>query len=106
MGTLAGLLLLPFTAPVSGFRFFLERIRDEADAVLYDEGRIFAELIDLSTRRNLGELSETEFAEQEAALIERVRWIRAQRAEMVDSDLDWDDDEMLDNDAYLDGEEW
>lgn len=95
MGLVSELLLLPFTAPVRGFGFFLERIRDEAEAALFDEGRAFAELIDLSMRHNVGQLSDGEFAEQETALLERLNTIREYREELNDAELDADEEELL-----------
>ena len=34
MGVVTGLLLLPITGPVQGFRLLVERLRDEAESVL------------------------------------------------------------------------
>lgn len=97
MGLVTGLLLLPFTAPAHGFRFFLERIRDEAEAALLDEGRAFAELVDLSMRRNAGQLSDGEFRAQEAELLERLSSIREYRDELLDAEMELDDDEVVDD---------
>ena len=83
MGIISGLLLLPVTGPVWGFRLLLERLRDEADNALRDEGRAFAELIGLSMRHNAGQLSDAEFAEQEAALLEQLNSIREYRDELL-----------------------
>ena len=88
MGIVTGLLFLPVTGPVRAFNFLLQRIHDEAQAVLHDEGRAFAELIDLSMRHNAGMLSDAEFAEQEAALLERLGSIREYRDELLQSELD------------------
>ena len=98
MGAMTGLLLLPVMAPVWGFGFVLEQLRDEAEAVLYDEGRGFAELIDLSRRHGAGELSDAEFAEQEAVVLERLSWIRQSREEMLNAELDPAEDE----DGFID----
>ena len=103
MGLVTGLLLLPFTAPAHGFRFFLERIRDEAEAALLDEGRAFAELVDLNMRRNAGELTDGDFAAQEAALLERLSSIREYRDELLDAEAELDDDDFAD--AELEVEE-
>jgi hypothetical protein len=102
MGTIVGLLMLPLTAPICGFRFVLERLRDEADAVLRDEGRSFAELIELSMRRNAGELSDAEFTEQETALLKRLSSIRAYRDELIQAELDADEDGLLDAELDMD----
>jgi hypothetical protein len=86
MGTITGILFFPVTGPVHAFRFFLERLRDEAEAVLRDEGRAFAELIDLSMRHNAGQLSADEYAAQEAQLLERLTAIREYRNELLYAD--------------------
>jgi hypothetical protein len=99
------LLLAPFMAPVWGFRFLIEQLHDEADAVLRDEGRAFAELVNLSMRRNTGELSEDEYAEQETALLDRLSSIRDYRNELLaqadENEDDWEYDES-DEDEYED----
>lgn len=92
MGVVTGLLLLPITGPVRAFVFFLERLRDEADAVLRDEGRAFAELIDLSMRHNAGQISEAAYVEQEAELLERLNSIREYRDELLSAEFEEDDE--------------
>jgi hypothetical protein len=93
LGTITGLLLLPVTGPMRAFRFFLERLRDEAEAVLRDEGRAFAELIDLSMRHNAGQLSDAAYAEQEAELLDRLTSIREYRNELMYAEPDeYDED--------------
>ena len=107
---LAGLLLLPVMAPVWGIRFVIDRLRDEAEANLRDEGRGFAELIELSMRHSAGKLSDAEFAEQEAALLDRLSSIREYREELLNggSDDDYDESYDVEPDEYesgtLDGE--
>ena len=79
MGLISGLLLLPIMGPVHGFRFVLERLHEDAEAALRDEGRAFAELIDLSMRHAAGQLTDAEFAEQESAMLERLSTLREYR---------------------------
>lgn len=93
MGIITGLLLFPVMVPVRGFRFILERLRDEAEAVLRDEGRAFAELIDLSLRHDVGQISDAEYAEQEAELLERLNWIREYRDELLHPQPDMEEEE-------------
>src|SRR5262245_30733541 len=110
MGAISGLLLLPFAAPVWGFRFVLERLRDEADAVLQDEGRAFAELIELSMHHNAGELSDAEYEEQEAELLARLSSIRDHRHDLLyaeETEDETEDDEWsayAEPDGDLEGE--
>lgn len=94
---LAELLLLPVMAPLWGVRFVLTRLRDEADAVRYDEGRTFAELAELSRRRHAGQISEAEFEVEEAELLDRLRSIREHRDESLD-------DELVADDGWLDAD--
>ena len=91
MGIITGLLFLPVTGPVKAFRFLVERLHEEAQAALRDEGRAFAELIDLSMRHSAGQLSEAEYAEQEAELLGRLSSIREYRDGLLRGDQD---DEM------------
>ena len=92
MGLITGLLLLPVTGPVRAFQFLVERLHDEAQAVLRDEGRAFAELIDLSMRHTAGQLSDAEYAEQEAELLERLGAIREHRDELLHAEPEMDED--------------
>jgi len=93
MGIISGLLLLPITGPVHGFRFILERLHDEAEAALRDEGRAFAELIDLSMRHKAGQLPDAEFEAQEAELLERMAAIREYRDELLHASPGEDEEE-------------
>jgi hypothetical protein len=107
VGAITGLLLFPVMAPVWGFRLLLERLRDEADAVLRDEGRAFAELIDLSMRHNTGQLSDAEYAEQEAELLERLSSIREYRHDLLRAPVDeGEEDWSSDTDQDESREEW
>jgi hypothetical protein len=92
MGAITGLLLAPFMAPVWGFRFLLERLRDEAEAVLRDEGRAFAELIELSMRHSSGQLTDAQYTEQESQLLERLNSIREYRHELLHGESVEDDE--------------
>jgi hypothetical protein len=107
MGIVTGLLLLPVTGPVRAFRFFLERIHDEAQAIMRDEGRAFAELIDLSMRHSAGQLSDAAYAEQEAQLLEQLTAIREYRDELLAAGRE-EYEEEFDDPVYAESgeEEW
>ena len=63
MGLLSDLLLLPVMGPVRGLRFIAEQVQ--------------AELIRLSVQRDLGQISEDEYAAQEEALLEQLNVLQA-----------------------------
>jgi hypothetical protein len=105
MGLISGLLFLPVTGPVRAFRFLIERLHDEAAAVLRDEGRAFAELIDLSMRHSAGQLSDAEFAKQEAELLERLSSIRDYRDELLHAEPEVQVDDLLDAEPVAQGEQ-
>jgi hypothetical protein len=60
MGLITGLLTLPI-APVRGVVWLTEKIAEEAERELYDEGRIVRELADLDAAREAGEISEEQY---------------------------------------------
>ncbi len=73
------LLALPITAPVSGFEFILNTLKDAAERELYDEGRLRDELLLLNLRLDEGELTEQQFKEREQEIIARMRAARERR---------------------------
>jgi hypothetical protein len=106
LALIGGILFFPVTAPAWAFRVCLERIRDEAEASLRDEGRAFAELIELSMRHNSEQLSDAEFAEQEAMLLERLSSIRDYREDLLRGELDELEDDWIDDESIEEGDEW
>jgi len=85
MGLLTDLLLFPVAGPVRGFLFILERIQAEAEAALLDEGRLQAELVQLSLRHETGVVSDSDYEEQESALLARLNTIREYREGLLES---------------------
>jgi Gas vesicle protein G len=72
MGLLSDVLLLPITGPARGLRFIAEQIKEQVDAERDPRRRaeqVQAELMCLSVRRDLGQISADEYAGQEAALL-------------------------------------
>jgi Gas vesicle protein G len=81
MGLLSDLLLLPVTGPVRGLRFIAEQIKEQVDAELDPRRRaeqVQAELMRLSVRHDLGQISEDEYAAQEAALLAQLNALWAE----------------------------
>ena len=81
MGLLSDVLLLPVTGPVRGLRFIAAQVKEQVDAER-DPGRraeqVQAELMRLSVRRELGQISADEYAAQEAALLEQLNALQAE----------------------------
>jgi hypothetical protein len=86
MGLISGLLLFPITGPVSGLKFVLEQIQAQVDAQLLDEGQVTADLMTVGLQHDMGEISDEEYAEQEAALLEQLNAIRAYKAGLVEDE--------------------
>ncbi|HEY6777041.1 MAG TPA: gas vesicle protein GvpG [Thermoleophilaceae bacterium] len=71
MGLITGLLTLPL-APVRGTAWLAERIQEQAEGELYDEGAIQQQLMQLEEQHAAGEIDDEELAAAEDALIERL----------------------------------
>jgi hypothetical protein len=76
VGLITGLLTLPL-APVRGTVWLAERIQEQAEQELHDEGAIRAELMALEAAREAGEIDEEEATRAEDALLERLIAARA-----------------------------
>jgi hypothetical protein len=78
MGLLS-LLTWPVTGPARGGWWVLEQIGGAAEAELYDEGKIVAELRALTAEVEAGRISEEEHAAAEEILLARLMEARARR---------------------------
>ena len=75
VGLITGLLTLPL-APVRGTVWLAERIQEQAEAELYDEDAIRAQLMDIDAAREAGEIGEEEATQAEDELLERLIAVR------------------------------
>jgi hypothetical protein len=80
MGLISGLLTLPL-APVRGTVWLAERIQEQAENELYDEGAIRSQLMDIEAAREAGEIGDEEATAAEDALLERLIAAQAMRGE-------------------------
>ncbi len=71
MGFFTELLLLPL-APVRGVVWLADVLKEQAEAQLYDPGKIAAEMQQIADAVADGEMSEEEAAEREEELIARL----------------------------------
>jgi hypothetical protein len=80
VGLIRGLLTAPVVGPGRAGWWVLEQVIGQAEAELYDESRITADLRSLAAEADAGRITEQEHAVAEAALIDRLVEARARRA--------------------------
>jgi hypothetical protein len=71
MGLIMGILTLP-VAPVRGVAWVAEKVAEQAEMELYDEGRIIQELAELERAFEQGELDQARFDEGVDVLLARL----------------------------------
>jgi hypothetical protein len=79
MGLLSKVLFFPITGPVAGIRWSLNKVVQVAEEELTDDAPVKQELMELQMQLELGDISEEEYGEREAALMARLREVRAWR---------------------------
>ncbi|TYK45001.1 gas vesicle protein GvpG [Actinomadura decatromicini] len=79
MGLFTGLVTLPL-APVRGVMWLAETLTEQAEARLYDPGRIAAEMEQVADDVAAGRIDDEEAAAREEDLIRRLNEGRARRA--------------------------
>jgi hypothetical protein len=87
VGLITGLLTLPL-APVRGTVWLAERIQEQAEAELYDEDVIRAQLMEIEAARETGEISEEEATQVEDQLLERLIAAREMGADRTHGGFD------------------
>jgi hypothetical protein len=87
MGLITGLLTLPL-APVRSTAWLAERIQEQAEAELYDEGAIQEQLMQLDAQHTAGEIDDEELAAAEDALLGLLVEARGLGGEERDGRLD------------------
>jgi hypothetical protein len=76
---LSDILLFPLTAPLHGVEWVARRIKDQVDHELYSEQSIRDRLYALNERLDNHEISEEEFADEEAVLLEQLERAQAEQ---------------------------
>jgi uncharacterized membrane protein len=76
---LSEILLSPITGPVRAVGFVTNRVKDQVESEYLNEGKVQAELLDLTLRYDRGEISDDEYQQQEAVILEHLNDIRAYR---------------------------
>lgn len=78
---LSDILLFPVTGPLRGVEWLARKIKDQVDDELFSEKSIRRRLYALNERLDNHEISEEDFEEQEAELLELLERAQAERSE-------------------------
>ena len=76
MGILGSLLMSPVLGPIDGVLWLARTIQEQANAELWDEGKITAGLQELELDLDLGKIDLDEYETCEAVLLQQLKEIR------------------------------
>jgi len=79
MGLLTKLLFFPIAGPIAGVRWSLGKVQSVVEEELTDDTPAKQDLMELQMKLELGDITTEEYAEQEAAIIARLRDVRTWR---------------------------
>ena len=77
MGLLSNILFFPITGPVAGIKWSLGKVQAVVEQELTDDTPIKQELMELQMQLELGDIDDDEYVEREAAIMQRLREVRA-----------------------------
>jgi len=83
MFLLDDILMIPIKLPISGFNWIMKQIQTMANEELLNDQPWKERLIELQMMLEVGDISEEEYAVQEAQVFQALRDIRARREEMA-----------------------
>jgi hypothetical protein len=79
------LLGAPFTLPGAGMKFIFNQLADLADQELDDESVLREDLLLLQVQSEEGDIDDDEYAEREAALMVRLREVKARKRALAEN---------------------
>jgi len=79
MGLLSKLLFFPVTGPVAGITWSLGKVQNVVEEELTDDTPVKQDLMELQMQLELGDITDAQYVEREAALMARLRDVRAWR---------------------------
>ena len=82
MGLLKHLLFWPYTGSKFLFDFSMQKVMGVVEEELTDDNAVKAELLELQLKLELGDITDDEYVEREAALMYRLREIREWREKL------------------------
>jgi len=77
------LLLAPIKLPVAGFNWIMKQIQTMVDEALLNDQPWKERLIELQMMLEVGDISESDYAEEEKKVFQALREIRARKEEMA-----------------------
>jgi len=84
MGLLLDILAAPVMLPVKGLFFIFDKIKEQVDHEMLDEGKIQQQLLEVQMLFELGEIPEEEFHQAEEMLLDRLDAIIAYKEGLED----------------------
>ncbi len=102
MGLLWDILSAPIMLPTKGLLFVFDKIREQAETELWDEGKVHQQLLQLQMMLDVGDISETDFYAAEEELLDRMDAIIAHKQGL---DLEDEDEVQAENADEGEGEE-
>ncbi len=82
MGLLTSILLAPFTGPIDGAMWTIDKVRRAVDEELTDDTLIKEDLMRLQLELEAGDIDDDEYVIREARIMERLRDVRAWREKL------------------------
>ena len=79
MGLLWNILSAPIMLPAKGMLFVFDKIREQAETELWDEGKVHQQLLQLQMMLDVGDISEADFYAAEEELLDRMDAIIAHK---------------------------
>jgi len=96
MGLLWNILSAPIMLPTKGLLFVFDKIREQAETELWDEGKVHQQLLQLQMMLDVGEISEADFYAAEEELLDRMDAIIAHKQGL---DLEDEDEAEAENEG-------
>ena len=96
MGLLFDVLGAPVSLPVRGFMFIFDKIVEQVNNELLDDGKVRMQLLELQGLLDSGQISEEEFYDAEEELLDRLDAILAFKEVQMGmaEDDDWQDNSL------------
>ena len=80
MGLVMNLLTLPVSGPFRGAMWIVQKLAEQAEHTMYDEGAVRAQLMELELRYDLKEINEDEYLAAEEELLAQLKAVREHHA--------------------------